>query len=1071
MKKIISAFVKYPFYANLIVAVILLAGTLSMLSMKKSFFPERKTTTIMVNVAYPGASPKEMEEGITTRVEEALRGLIGIKEITSTSSENFASIHVETTGKYDIDLTLAEVKNAVDGISSFPVDAEKPIVFKRRSSTQAAFLGLSGDVDLMTLKKIADAIEIDFYNSGKISQLSVSGYPALEISVEISEENLLRYNLSFAEISNAIRNNNQDYSAGLLRNDKEEILIRSRSRSVDPDKIADIIVRAQPDGSKIRIRDVATVKLQFSETPKQTEMNGDIAISFNVSKLAEEDLEEITDYLRTYVDNFNATHENAELNITFDFLSLLLSRLNLLYSNGFLGLILVLITLSLFLNVRLSLWVAWGIPSAFLGMFIIASLAGITINMNSLFGMILVIGILVDDGIVIAENIFQHFEMGKSPMKAAVDGTMEVVPAIATSVSTTVVAFLPLLLLTGRMQMMYEMAFVVVVSLGISLVEAFFVLPAHLSNPKILRSHINEEGKDTTPWIRKKLDTVVFFMRDKLYGRVLKFMIEWKWLALGLPISAVLVTIGLFQGGFINYTFFPAMEFDQINIEIAYKPGSGEKQTLKSLHHFEDVVWQVNEELMEEFADTNTFVKYTFVNLGSAFSGTESGAHAGSLMVTFRDMEGSPISTSQISERIRKIIGEVPEAEKLNIGGRNRWGSPLSISLMGKDLNELNHAKDFLKTELSGISDLKDITENTSVGKREVQIKLKPKAYFLGLSQAEIARQLRYGFFGGQAQRLQSGKDEIRVWVRYPQSDRLNIGQLENVKIKTVAGEYPLMELVDYTIERGPVNIKHFNAAREIRIDAELVDLYAPVPPILARVNKEILPRLEANYPGVSIMYQGQQRDGDDAKKEMMKYFAIAFAIMIMLIMLHFKSFSQSFIIILIIPLGWLGAVWGHGIEGFPVSILSAWGMVALSGVVINDSVVYLAKYNSLLLEGLSIKDAVYRAGISRFRPILLTTITTVVGLYPLILENSFQAQFLIPMAISLAYGVFFGTGFILIFFPPMILVLNESKRYYIGFKRMIGRLMSGEVVFDGNLLPDELEVEPAVRDSKRIIE
>ena len=480
MRKIVGAFVKYPFYANLIVAVILIAGTFSMLSMKKSFFPERKTTTIMVNVAYPGASPKEMEEGITTRVEEALRGLVGIKEITSTSSENFARIQVETTGKYDIDLTLAEVKNAVDGISSFPIDAEKPIVFKQRSSTQAAFLGLSGDVDLITLKKMADAIELDFYNSGKISQLSVSGYPALEISVEISEVNLLRYNLSFAEISNAIRNNNQDYSAGLLRNDKEEILIRSRSRTVDPDDIADIVVRAQPDGSQIRIRDVATVKLQFSETPQQTEMNGSLAISFNVSKLAEEDLEEISIYLRTYVEDFNAKHDNAELDITFDFLSLLLSRLNLLYSNGFTGLLFVLITLSLFLNVRLSLWVAWGIPSAFLGMFIIASLAGITINMISLFGMILVIGILVDDGIVIAENIFTHFEMGKSPMKAAVDGTMEVVPAIATSVATTIVAFLPLLLLTGRMEMMYEMAMIVILSLTFSLFESFFVLPAHL---------------------------------------------------------------------------------------------------------------------------------------------------------------------------------------------------------------------------------------------------------------------------------------------------------------------------------------------------------------------------------------------------------------------------------------------------------------------------------------------------------------------------------------------------------------------------------------------------------------
>ncbi|MCD6180092.1 MAG: efflux RND transporter permease subunit [Bacteroidales bacterium] len=1071
MRRLISAFVKYPFYANLIVATFLIAGLFSMSNMKKSFFPERETTTIMVNVAYPGASPKEMEEGVTTRIEEALRGLVGIKEITSTSSENFASVHVETTGKYDIDITLAEVKNAVDGISSFPVDAEKPIVFKRRSSTQAAFLGLSGDVDLLTLKKMADKIETDFYNSGIISQLSVSGYPDLEISVEISETNLLRYNLSFAEITNAIRNNNQDYSAGLLRNDKEEILIRSRQRSVDPNKIADIIIRAKADGSKIRIRDVATVKLQFAETPKQTVMNGKRSISFNVSKLGDEDLEEITQYLRGYAKEFNETHSNVELKITFDFLSLLLSRLDLLYRNGLMGLILVFITLSLFLNVRLSIWVAWGVPAAFLGMFIVASLMGITINMMSLFGMILVIGILVDDGIVIAENIFAHFEMGKSPMKAAVEGTLEVVPAIATSVATTVVAFTPLFLLTGRMQILYEMAFVVVASLIFSLFEAYFVLPAHLSNHKVLKRYVSEDGKDTTPWIRRKLNFLIHILRDKIYGKVLKFMIEWKWLSLGLPISAVMVTIGLFQGGFINYTFFPAMEFDQINVEIAFKPGSGEKKTLETLQHFEDVMWEINQELMDEYADTNNFVKYTFVNLGSAFNGTESGSHAGSLMISFRDMETSAISTSQISQRLRERIGKFQGAEKLNIGGRNRWGSPVSISLLGKNLKELEQAKNFLKTELKAFDELKDITENTSVGKREVQLKLKPKAYFLGLSQADIVNQLRYGFFGGQAQRMQSGKDEIRVWVRYPQSDRLNLGQLENVKIKTFAGEYPLMELVDYTITRGPVSIKHYNAAREVRVDAEMSDLYAPVPPVIKRINETVIPRLEANYPGVSVLYQGQQRDSNDAKGEMIKYFAIAFLLMVIIIMIHFKSFSQSFIIILIIPLGWLGAIWGHGLEGHAVSMLSAWGMVALSGVIINDSVVFLARYNDLLLKGYRIKEAVYQAGISRFRPILLTTITTVVGLYPLILEKSFQAQFLIPMAISLAYGVLFGTGFILVFFPPLILVLNELKRHYIGFKRVIGRLAGGKKVFDGTLLPDELEVEPSVRDSKRIIE
>lgn len=1070
MRNLISTFVKYPFYANIIIVVLIVAGLFSLNSMKKSFFPERSTTNIFVNVFYPGASPKEMEEGVTMRVEEALRGLVGIKQITSSSSEDMASIQIETTGKYDIDETLAEVKNAVDGISSFPTAAERPIVFKQRSVTQVGFLGLSGDVDKLTLKRIADEIENDFYNSGVISQLNVSGLPAMEISVEISEENLLRYGLTFSEISNAIRNNNQDISGGLIRNDKEEILIRSRYRSVDPDKIGDIVVRADKDGRSIQIRDIASVKLQFSEVPSQSLQNGKPSVSFQVNKLGEEDLDKISQYLHTYVDEFNSHHENVKLEFTFDFLTMLNSRLKLLYSNGGIGLILVLISLGLFLNTRLSMWVAWGIPSSFLGMFVVAAAMGVTINMISLFGMILVIGILVDDGIVIAENIYAHFESGKSPMQAAVDGTMEVVPAIITSVSTTVVAFSPLLLLTGRMEMMYEMAFVVIVSLTISLFEAFFVLPAHIGNPKVLRRASSSRGQK----VRSILEKGVDFMRFKIYGRILKLVIEYKYVVIFTPVFLIMITVGLLRGGIINFTFFPAIEFDQIIVNLAFKPGGGEKKTMETLKMIEDKVWAVNQSIMEEFSDTATFIDYTFVGLGNAYDGTEVGAHAGNLFITLRDMEGSPIKTSEIVDRIKDEIGHIPDAEKFNVGGRNRWGSPVSISLLGKDLEELEHAKSFLMERLNEIEDLKDVTENNSVGKREVRLKLKPKAYLLGLSQTQIASQVRQGFYGDQAQRLQIGKNEVRVWVRYPKTDRLNLEQMENMRIRTVAGDYPLRELAYYDIERGPVSIKHYNGAREIRIDANLVDFYAPVPPIIEQINKTIIPELKQKYRGVRVEYQGQQKDSNDASKEMAKYFGVAFLIMVIIVMIHFKSFTQGTIILMMIPLGWIGAVWGHGIEGHPVSMLSAWGMVALSGVIINDAVVFLAKYNSLLLEGWAVKEAVFKAGIARFRAIMLTTITTVLGLYPLILEKSFQAQFLIPMGISLAYGVLFGTGFILLFFPSLILVLNDVKIFYLGIKRWFfpkKEEVNGEWLAIPFEWPDSREVEPSVRDSKRIIE
>ena len=1053
MKKILTTFVKYPFYANIVIAVIVIAGGFSMLSMKKSFFPQRASRYINVSVAYPGASPKEMEEGVTTRIEEAVRGIVGIKEFTSTSSENFATVRIETMTNYNLDDVMVEVKNAVDGISSFPVDAERPIVFKRRETTRAANLGLAGDVDLITLKKYAQEIEEDFLASNIVSQISISGYPPLEISVEVTEENLLRYGLTFDQISRAIAMNNRDISAGIIRSDDEELIIRSRNRSVNPGVIGDIILRANEDGSYLYIRDVANIKMKFSDVPNKVFMNGKLAIFFNISKLAEEDLEEIATYLENYTDEFNETHKGAELAITFNYMALLNSRLNLLINNGGIGLLLVVISLALFLSFRLSLWVAWGIPSSFLAMFVIANLVGVTINMLSLFGMILVIGILVDDGIVIGENIFTHFQKGKSAKRAAIDGTMEVIPAVITSVTTTMVAFSPLLLLTGRMEMLYDMAFIVVVSLGISLIEAFLVLPAHLSGKSVLGG--KENKKEST--FKKKLEKIILFLRDKVYGTVLKEIIKWRWIVVAVPIALVFITIGMVQGTIIKTTLFPAIAFDFFSVDVAFTPGSGEKQTMKYLDMFDQKISEVDEQLMEEFADTNNFITFTFKSLGSSFAGQESGTHAGNISVLMRDMEGAPISTFEIASRVRKAIGKIPEAQKFTVGGMNRWGKPLSISLLSKDLEELEHAKLFMMDRLQRISELKNLTTNKAEGKQEVRLKLKQQAYFLGLTQNEISNQVRQGFYGGQVQRLQKGKDEIRVWVRYPKHGRVNLGQLEKMKIKTPRGDYPLSELVSYNLVRGPVNIQRFNGSREVRVESDLVDPYEPVPPILQRIDDEIIDEMKANFPGINFVYQGQQKSGNETFEDMKKYFSIAFSVIILILIIHFRSVSHASIVLMMIPLSFLGASWGHWIHGHPISILSAWGMVALSGVIINDAVVFLSKYNSNVLEGMSVVEATYNAGISRFRAIMLTTITTVVGLFPIILETSFQAQFLIPMAISLAYGVLVGTGFILIFFPVIILVLSDIR---VWIKNKLG---------NQNYSAEELE--PAIINSKITID
>ncbi len=1029
MKKIIKQFVKFPFYANLIIITLLLGGIGSLLNMKKSFFPEVSSKIINISVAYPGASPKEMEQGITSRIEEAVRGIVGIREINSTSSENVAQVTIETTGDYDINETLMEVKNAVDGISSFPSAAERPIVSKSRANSMALFMSVTGDVDLLTLKKYAQQVEEDFLNSGIVSQVKIMGYPPLEISVEVSEEELLKHNLTFSDIASAIANNNQDISGGQIRSKEEEMLIRLRSRSADANKISDIIIKGNNNGGYVKIKDIGTVKKKFADISSMALVDGKPLVTILINKLIIEDLEEITEYCEKYAKEFNEKDLGVQLNVNFSFYSILKQRLKMLYENGLLGIILVVIILTLFLSFRLSFWVAWGIPSSFLAMFIFANMMGITINMISLFGMILVIGILVDDGIVIGENIYQHFERGKSARRAAIDGTLEVKAAVITSVLTTIVAFAPILFLKGNMEMLREMAIIVILSLGLSLFEAFFVLPAHLGNHNVMhRKNIGKNKKH----IRKYLEKGIDFLRDKIYVPTLKWIINWRYIMLGLPIMLIIITVGLFKGGLIKTTFFPRVEFNQFDINIAFTPGAGEKQTMEYLNKFEKAIAEVNKEMLEEKPDTIDYIDKSYVILGMAFNGQEIGAHAGHISVFPRDLEGTGYSGYDIIKKIRKKLGNYPEAEKFTVGAANRWGSPVSFSILGKNIKELKNARDFLITKLKNIPELKNVVDNNALGKQEVRLKLKPKAYFLGLNEMYIAQQVRQAFYGGQAQRLQEGRDELRIWVRLPAKGRKQLGQMEQIKIKTPnGGEYPLSELADYTLERGPVNIKRFNGVREIRVEAETVDPDASVTDIIYNINSNIIPELKSKFHDIKIVPQGQAKESKRAMGDISLSFSIAFFIIILILMIHFKSFEQPFLILIMIPLAILGAIWGHGFHGKPVSLLSLWGIIALSGVIINDAVVFLSRYNDLIINGNKVRKSIIEAGKSRLRPIILTTLTTAIGLYPLILEKSFQAQFLIPMAISLVYGVAFGTLFILIFLPAIIVILNDIRRAF----------------------------------------
>ncbi|NOQ74029.1 MAG: AcrB/AcrD/AcrF family protein [Crocinitomix sp.] len=1028
MRSLVKFFIKKPIWANAVIVVTILFGAYSLYKINRSFFPELDPQRVIVSVMYPGASPEEMEEGVTIKIEQALRGLDGVESINSTSAENIASITVQGFEGADMDEIYKDVENAVNSINSFPQDAEKPIVTRLKSnpmSEMVATLGLKGSPDLWVLKKEGDKIENDLYASGLISLIDLRGFPEPEIVINVRENDLLKYNVLIDEISMAIQRNNQDLTGGILRNNQEELIIRSRERSTDPVEIEEIVLRSTLNGQKVTIGDVADVRFGFSENSYEVFAEGMPAVSIDVKKTPEQDLGAITDYVKEYIKTYNDAGNPAKLSMEYEFAASLQDRINLLTSNGFIGLVLVLLMLGLFLSTRLSLWVAFGIPFSFMGMFIIANMIGLTVNMISLFGMILVVGILVDDGIVIAENIYAHFEKGKSPYKAALDGTMEVMPSVFTSVLTTMAAF-SILLFVEKMEMMREMPIVVIIALGFSLIEAFIILPVHLASSKVL-----SKTKVGTPRhkIRNRITRATDYLRDKIFADVLNFVMARYRAYVMLPLIFTFAVIMFGMTGLINFTFFPEIKPDRVSLEIAFEQGTGKEITKEWLITAERMVLEANEELATATGDT-LLSEYSIM-LGVSQSIGEAGFHTGAINMVI-DGEGKKTPVDSLNARILRKVNTIENTKTANLylgSGIHTFGKAIEFSISGNDDNQISQATERFKTYIKAIPLTSNVKDNEPLGRKEINLKMKPEADFYGLGIFEVTKQIRQGVFGQESQRVIVGTDEVKIWVRYAASDRQDEFDMNNIRIKTTDGKQILLsELVTYDIQRGPVSLKRRDGRREIVVDGS-VDDPEKVGDVNATIMENVIPKILAEFPAVDIIQRGQGERSSKAIASMITNVMILLIIMIIIMSLNFESVWQGLLILLVIPAGVAGGILGHSIIGLPVSILSAFGMIALIGILINDSIVFLDTYNRNLLSGMPTREAVFSAAKSRFRPILLTSVTTVAGLLPLILETSFQAQFLIPMAVSIAFGLIFGTFFILFFFPAVILVHNDMRR------------------------------------------
>ena len=689
--------------------------------------------------------------------------------------------------------------------------------------------------------------------------------------------------------------------------------------------------------------------------------------------------------------------------------------------------------LSLFLNVRLAFWVAAGLPIAFFGMFMFAAQLGVTINVLSLFGMIIVIGILVDDGIVIGENIYQHYEKGKSPIQAAIDGTLEVIPPIVSAILTTMIAFSTFYFLDGRMGDFFsEVSTVVILTLAVSLIEALIILPAHIAHSKaLMRKEKKRKGIFKIFYsINIKADKFLMYIRDKLYAPYLRFYLKNKVLGFAIPISLLIFSIGGISSGVVKTSFFPNMASDRVSINLIMPQGTNEKITDSIISEIEAAAWLVNDDFTKRQTDNKQVVQNIIKRIGP-------GTNRASLNVNLLPGEHRDFSSPEITNAIREKAGKIYGVESLTFGsGGHFGGSPIAVSLLGNNIDELKAAKIELKAELESNPILKDVADNDPAGIKEVSIKLKDNAQILGLTLQSVMSQVRYGFFGFQAQRFQRGQDEIKVWVRYTKKDRSSIKNLDDMWISTPLGSrVPFSEIATYEIARGDVAINHLNGLREIQLTADLKSPDESPTEILDDLNTRVLPEILSKYPTVTPSFEGQNREANKTKKSVNKVGLIAILLIYLVIAFTFRSYSQPLLLIVMIPFSMIGIVWGHYIHGFSINILSWLGIIALVGIMVNDGLVLVGKFNSFLKEGMKYDEALIQAGISRFRAIFLTSLTTVAGLAPLLMEKSRQAQFLKPMAISISYGIIIAT-FLTLLMLPLLLSLSNSLTVFITWLR-----------------------------------
>lgn len=1029
-KGIISWFARNSVAANLLMIFILIGGLLTALSINKKVFPDVELNVISINVAYPGAAPQEIEEGINIKIEEAIKEVEGIEQVVSIASEGSGSVQITVETSYDADLVLDEIKLLIDAIATFPQSIEKPNIYRRKPTEDVLYLSVYGDLALHEMKELAKDIREEITSLPGVTRADVIGVPNYEIAIEVTEFKLQEYGLTFAQVAQAVQRSSIDLPGGSIKAIDGNILLRTKGQAYTGTQYEDIVVKTNSDGSRIYLSDIANVNDGFTEGLNYTRFNQQEVVMVQVFSVGDQSSLQISQKVNEYIDAKKKTlPEQIKLDVWGDMAYYLQGRLDLMLNNMLSGALLVFLILALFMRIRLAFWVMMGLPVCFLGTLLLMPLEmfSLSINMITLFAFIMVLGIVVDDAIVIGESAYSEIERSGQSLDSVVTGAQRVAMPATFGVLTTIAAFVPMIAVDGPMVAFTgAIGYVVILCLLFSLVESKLILPAHLAHMKIKPPGKKLNGLER---LRARFDQGLKFIIESLYRPTLERAIKFRYSVLAAFLGLLIICGSLMGGGFVRSVFFPDIPSDFIQVNVEMTESTSEETTQKTAQAIENALFKTNAQLAQTYGED--VIKHSFVSMESQ-----------SKIFMFAELkkgETRELDGVEISEAWRSNIPELPGVKKLDINASTGLGggAPISFQLSGRNMQALNDATKELKAELLDYEGLYDISDSASSGRQEITLAVKPGAEALGISLSDLAQQVRWSFYGYEAQRILRGKEEIKVMVRYPKEDRRSIGHLEQMRIRTANGtEVPFSSVATISIGEGVSSIVRIDGQRSITVQASVNKDKIEPGKVIEDIEKNYLPNLLAKYPNVNSKLAGEAKEEGEAKVGLIKGIFFALFAIYALMAIPLKSYAQPLIIMSVIPFGVIGAIFGHFVMGLSLSILSMFGITALIGVVVNDSLVMVDFVNQSRAAGHHIKSSVIQAGCSRFRPIILTSLTTFFGLVPILMETSLQAQILIPMAASIAFGILFSTVITLFLVPSLYVIgsdVTAIKRKFSG--------------------------------------